>query len=121
MFPTNLPKCLNCFRKLYSCRVVFIRSFSQNFPLGAPVSPKCSLDLAVTYILGSLSDEDDDGSENGKKYNRFISAKQQLCKCITLFYTFVCRHMLHDYDVKMPNFMLCGERELRATTSFLFF
>ena len=80
-----------------------------------------AFDLVVTYILGSLSDDDDDGSENGKKYNRFILAKQQLCKCITLIYTSVCRHMLHDYDVKMPNFTLCGERELRATTSFLFF
>ena len=79
-------------------------------------------DLVVTYILGSLSDDDDDNSsENGKKNNRFILAKQQLCKCITFIYTFVCRHMLHDYDVKMPNFTLCGERELRATTSFLFF
>ena len=91
MFPTNLPKCLNCFRQLNSCCVVVTRSFSQNFPLGSPASPKCN-DLVVTYILGSLSDDDDDGSENGKKNKRFRLAKQQLCKCITFFCTFVCRH-----------------------------
>ena len=27
----------NGFKKLYSCSVVVFRSFSQNFPLGAPV------------------------------------------------------------------------------------
>ena len=36
--------------------------------------------------LMSLGNDDGDGNENGKK------AKQQLCTCITLFCTFLCRH-----------------------------
>ena len=35
--------------------------------------------------LMSLGNDDGDGNENGKK------AKQQLCTCITLFCTFLCR------------------------------
>ena len=58
MFPTNFPKCLNCFRKLYSCRVVFVRSFSQNFSLGAPgfilpVLFKCLYELLL-YMLSAI-------------------------------------------------------------------
>ena len=43
-------------------------------------------------ILGSLSNEDADGNENGKKAMLFRLAKQQLCTCITLFCTFLCLH-----------------------------
>ena len=35
-FSQHITKCLNGFRKLCSCFVVVFRSFSQNFPLGAP-------------------------------------------------------------------------------------
>ena len=42
-------------------------------------------------LLGGLSNDDGDGNENGKKSNRFRLAKQQLCKCITLFCTFFSR------------------------------
>ena len=34
------------------------------------------------------------------------------------FCTFLCR-FLHDYDVKMPNFVFCGERK-QATAKFNF-
>ena len=44
------------------------------------------------YIEEQLSDDEDDVSENGKKNTTFRLAKQQLCKSITLFCTFVCRH-----------------------------
>jgi len=38
MFPSNLLNCLKWLQKLYSCFVaVVVRSFSQSFPLGAPV------------------------------------------------------------------------------------
>ena len=45
-------------------------------------------------VVGSLSngDGDGDGNKKGKKSNRFRLAKQQLCTCITLFSTFLCRH-----------------------------
>ena len=44
-------------------------------------------------LLGCLSNNDGDVNENGIKLsNRFRLAKQQLCTCITLFCTFLCRH-----------------------------
>ena len=42
-------------------------------------------------IIGSLSNDHGDGNKCGKRNNRFGLAKQQLCKCITLFWTFLCR------------------------------
>ena len=54
-----------------------------------------------------------------QKNNRSRLAKQQVCTCITLLCTFLCSR-LHDYDVKMPNFTICWERE-HKTTTFLFF
>ena len=54
----------------------------------------CFLQMSVSRIgekLGSLSNDDGDVNENGKK-KRFRLTKQQLCKFITLFCTFLCRH-----------------------------
>ena len=53
-----------------------------------------------------------------QKRNWFRLAKQQLCTCITLFCTFLCRHF--DYDLKMPIFTFCGGREGKSTTFFFF-
>ena len=39
--------------------------------------------------LKSLSNEDGDGNENGKKSNGLGLAKQQLCTCTTLFVHFL--------------------------------
>ena len=61
-------------------------------------------------IIGSLSNDDGDGNENGKKAIGFTLAKKQLCTCITLFCTFLCR-----------DFTLCGRREHKTTTLFFFF
>ena len=46
--------------------------------------------LFLTLGLGSLSNDDGDTDENGKKNNRLRLAKQ-LCTCITLLSTFLCR------------------------------
>ena len=48
-------------------------------------------DVIEFAILGSLSNDDGDDNENGKKSNRFRLAKQQLYTCITVFCTFRCR------------------------------
>ena len=58
------------------------------------------------YILESVSNDDGDGNENGKKCNRVRLEKQQICTCITL----VCTLSLHDHTVRMPNFTFRGER-----------
>ena len=58
-----------------------------------------------------------DGNENGKKSNRFVLAKQQLCTCITLFGTFL------NNDLKLPNFTrrLYGVGEHNTRIFFFFY
>ena len=45
------------------------------------------IDVTPKRKLGSLSNDDCDGNENGNE-NGFRLAKQQLCTCITLFVHF---------------------------------
>ena len=59
----------------------------------------------------------------GQKTNRIRLTKQQLCECITLFCTLLCRHFkpLHDYDVKLPNLTFdCGREHKSNDFLFLF-
>ena len=58
--------------------------------------------------LSLLSNDDGDGNEKGKKSNRFRLAKQQLCT------------LLHDHNVKVPNFTFCRGRGHKTTTLFFF-
>ena len=69
--------------------------------------------------LGSLSNDDGDVNENGKKAigldwqnNNFARASH--------FVVHFFLSSLHDYDVKMPNFTFCGDREHKKTTLFFF-
>ena len=48
-------------------------------------------DVIEFATLGSLTNDDGDGNANDKKALGFRLAKQQLCTCITLFCTFLCR------------------------------
>ena len=59
--------------------------------------------------LSLLSNDDGDGNEKGKKSNRFRLAKQQLCT------------LLHDHNVKVPNFTFCRDGDTRQQLSFLLF
>ena len=69
--------------------------------------------------IGSLRNDDDDGNENGKKSNRFRQAKQQLCTCITLFCTFLCRRCTTTtWNCLISRFVEDGEQK---TTTFFFF
>ena len=56
--------------------------------------------------MKTLSNDDGDGNENGKKaiglhQQRFLPS-------------------LHDFDVKLPNFTLYGEREYKETIFYFF-
>ena len=51
-----------------------------------------------------------------QKSNRL--EKQQLCMCIMLFCTLTSLLSLHDFDVKMPNYMFNGGHK-QWTTNFL--
>ena len=46
----------------------------------------------IHVIIGSLSNDDGDVNENGKKSIGSDWQNWQLCTCITLFCTFFCRH-----------------------------
>ena len=47
--------------------------------------------ILLRLRIESLSNDDGEGNEDGKKAKRFRSAKQQLSTCITFFCTFLCR------------------------------
>ena len=67
------------------------------------ISAAISGPVEVASSLGSLSNDDGDVDENGKKTIRFRLVKQQLCVCVPLF-LYISLPSLHDYDVKPPNF-----------------
>ena len=65
---------------------------------------------SVLATLGSLSNDDGDGNENGKKQNNnFIKYDAFL---------YISLPSLHDYDVKLPHFTFCGGREHKTSTFF---
>ena len=89
---------------------MYLRIFDIDAPLKSHVTgvkqfKKKNVDVSIflgkfftSNIASSHKTNDDgDGKENGK-YN-----KHQLCTCITLFCTFLCR-LLHNYDMTLPNF-----------------
>ena len=62
-------------------------------------------------IIGSFSNDDGDGNENvqkKKKSNRFI---EQNNKFERFFVHFFAVFLVHNYDVKMPNFTFYGRRK----------
>ena len=64
-------------------------------------------------ISGSLSKDDGDGNENGKKL-----AKNNFARASRFFVRFFAA--LHDNDVKLPNFTFSGGREHKTSTLFSF-
>ena len=68
-------------------------------------------------LIGSFSNDDDDGKEDVKK------AIGLLRKTTTLHvhhaFLYISLPSLHDYDVKMPNCKFCGGRKQATTNLFL--
>ena len=54
-----------------------------------------------------------------QKSNRFRISKTTTLHVHQAF-VYISLPSLHDYDVKMPNFTFCGEREHKTTTLFFF-
>ena len=48
--------------------------------------------MVALFLDDNKTNDDGEGEENGKK-KMFINNKQQLCTCITLFCTFLCRRL----------------------------
>ena len=72
-----------------------------------------------SFSSGSLSNDDADVNENSKKAIVYFGKTTILH--VHHAFLFISLSPLHDYDVKMPNFTFCGERDHKATTIFLFF
>ena len=79
----------------YNCSVELTGKLnSLSFVINIFLSITCTAENppgTKTATLGSFSNDDGDFNENGKKKNRLRLAKQQLCPCITLLCTFLCR------------------------------
>ena len=73
--------------------------------------------VAAFKPLGSFSNDDDDGKENVKTAIGLISKTTSL----HVYHAFLCISLplLHDYDVKMPNFTFYGGRK-QTTRKFSF-
>ena len=68
--------------------------------------------------LGSLSNDDADGNENGQKAIGLISKTTTLHVHHTFLY--ISLPSLPDYNVKVPEFTFCRGREHKTTTFFSF-
>ena len=70
-------------------------------------------------IIGSLSKDDGDGNENGKKAIDLVSKTTALLVQHAFFFTFLCRPCT-THDVKLSNLTFYGGREHKTTTLFFF-
>ena len=68
-------------------------------------------------LLGSISNDDGDGNENGKKSTELDKQNNNFARAFHAF-LYTSLPTLHDYDVKMPNFLFCGELKHKAMTFF---
>ena len=69
-------------------------------------------------LIGTLRSNDADGDENVKKNNRFYKQNNSFARA-SHFFLDISFPFLHDYDVKMPNFVFYGGRK-QAMTKFYF-
>ena len=70
-------------------------------------------------IIGSLSNDDVDGNENGKKAIGLDKQNNSFSRAARFFCTFLCR-CCTTHDVKLPNLTFYGGREHKTTTLFFF-
>ena len=73
----------------------------------------CSLNM----VLGSFSNDGGDGNKNVKSAIGLLSKTTALH--VHHAFLYISLPLLHDYDVKMPNFTFYGGRK-QATTKFSF-
>ena len=86
-----------------------------------------SHDVRAAMLVRSFSYDNRDGDGDGDGDENVITAIGLLSKttifytCITLFCTFLCWPLLHDYDLKIPNFTFYeGRKQGDDEVIFLF-
>ena len=62
------------------------------------------------WLLGSLSIDDGDDNENGKKATELHKQNNNFARAFQAF-LYISLPTLHDYNVKMPNFLFWRELE----------
>ena len=80
--------------------------------------PKLNWESLRPLSLGSLSNDDADGNENGKKAIGLISKKTTFH--VHHAFLYISLPSLPDYNVKVPEFTFCRGREHKTTTFFSF-
>ena len=69
------------------------------------------------WYIGSISNDDGDGNENGKKSTELDKQNNNFARAFHAF-LYTSLPTLHDCDVKIPNFLFCGELKHKAMTFF---
>ena len=82
-----------------------------------PIQMKGNSKRSSGNLLGSFSNDDGQGSKNGKKAIGLISKTTTLNMHHTFLY--ISLPSLHNYNMNMPNFTIYGECK-QATTNFPF-
>ena len=77
--------------------------------------------LASTIILWNLSNDVDYGIENGSKAIALDQQNKSLHVRHASLYIYLYLPLLHDHDVKLPNFTFSGGREHKTTIFYFFF
>ena len=75
-------------------------------------------DITAVTSIESLSNDDVDGNENGKKAIGLISKTTTLH--VHHAFLYISLPSLPDYNVKVPEFTFCRGREHKTTTFFSF-
>ena len=99
----------------YSC-IIFLKSFiSPHLKVLNPEISKGVGELQPSVLdTRELKQRRRRRQRERQKANRFRLAKQRLCTCSTLLVHFF--FVVHDYDVKLPNFTSWGGHEYKTTT-----
>ena len=81
-----------------------------------------ALTSSENTLLGSLSNDDGDVTENGKKSIGLDKEKNPSSSRASRFnFLYISLPSLHNYDVKIFSFTFCGGHEHKTTTKTFFY
>ena len=76
--------------------------------------------MVALFLDDNKTNDHGDGRRTAKKSNRFLLTKQQICSCITLFCTVLCRRCIPP-DMKLPTFTRLLHEVGEHNTKVVFF
>ena len=108
----------HCFKWLQHCPNIATRCCAENRCCEWSRATSLQKGPVGEEITGSLSNDDGDGNENGKKAIGLDWENNNFARASRFLY--ISLPSLHDYNVKVPNFTFCRGRENKTTTFFFF-